>query len=317
MKPGAESEPANSQSGESGGELSGQKKGTKPETQTQPGERGTEQSKKPSERPESDSNKPGEDQPQANDGSGSQKPQLPTSMPSKEAIRRMAEQFRKLADAPKDAAAQRRQAREMRKQAEELLKSATPEQREQINRWAQEMAKEMGKDGRMPTGRPPTGDDFGNSAGPGRRSSDRGSPDSNGAHSDNDHARSPEDQSPARTDTVDARPPTPAERAERSRERVIAEWYADRKAEEPGTGVVRGSGAVDAESAAQAAAREGERAVESQAVPSRFDKLLLKYFQRLPERAKPNGPSASPAPKKPEAAAQDAGTGGASGPDKR
>jgi hypothetical protein len=247
---------------------------------------------------------------------GAAKPQLPTAPPSKEAIHRFAEQLQKLADAPQDAAAQRRQAQEMRRQAQELLKSATPEQRKNAERWGQELAREMDKQGQaghgaldndQPAGQSPEDAKRKPVAEPGSIATEHGSPDSGGGEPKHPRAGTPP-ASPLRTETVDARagPPSAAQRSERSHDRVIAEWYADRKAEPRSEAASTETLSETGESSAQAAAREGERAVESQAVPMRFDKLLRKYFQRLPERAGSPAP-VPPSPPKQAVPARDAG----------
>ncbi len=262
-------------------------------------------------RPEGDQGAPASDkqhegEPQPSPSPTNDQPQLPTTPPSKEAIRRLAEHFKKLADAPKDAAAQRQQAQDMRKKAEELLKSATPEQREQLKRWGQELAKEMQKQGAPQDTQQTSGEGSHQPSSPISHSSDHGTPDGGGKGIDPARPRTPGDPA-TRTETVDARPPTSAERAEKRRERVIAEWYADRKPDAPASASSADPISSEGESAAQAAARDGERAVETQAVPGRFDKLLLKYFQRLPERAKSAAPAPSTSATKQALPAQDAG----------
>ena len=71
--------------------------------------------------------------------------------------------------------------------------------------------------------------------------------------------------------------------------------------------------AEGADESIREAARGGERAVEEQSIPARFDKLLLKYFQRLPDRAKSGAPAAGAAAPaaKPIQPAQDAPLPGA------
>ncbi len=198
---------------------------------------------------------------------------LPSKIPepTPDGVRALANHIRKYASAPQDAANHRRQAEQMRKQAEEILKSASPEQRQQLERWHQQLARELSKD--APTDRP---------LGAGMQRQDHTPQSGNnpeGAAGANPSR--PDAPTTSRTDTVDARRPTPRPTQP---ERTIAEWYTDRPIDPAATGAPALPPA--AESAVHQAARAGERAVESQQVPARFDKLLLRYFQRLPDRAK-------------------------------
>jgi hypothetical protein len=220
-------------------------------------------------------------------GAGQQPPgELPKDIPepSREGIKRLADQIDRLANASKDAAANRQQAQRFRQQADEMLKNASPQQREQIDRWQNAVADEMQK--RHP--------------GDGGENQDQRSRRGPGDGVGQPVAR--DNNTPAATgkETVDARSRPTAD--SKPRERVIAEWYADKKADRS---VGEGSPALSSEGQdlAREAAREGERAVESQIVPSRFDRLLQKYFQRLPQRA---GAPAAPSEARPVEPAKDA-----------
>ncbi|HMN40873.1 MAG TPA: hypothetical protein PKE29_08505 [Phycisphaerales bacterium] len=238
---------------------------------------------------------PGEPRPDAREqhrpGEGGNRPDasaprgLPESLPepSREDITRLADELQKLADAPKNAAARRQEAQRYRRQAEDLLRSASPEQRETLERWGRDLAEEMrnrGQDARDNL------KDAGH--GPGGRAGDP-------------LGRSTDGPAADRTDVVDARSrPSPNAKP---RERVIAEWYSDRPADGASTDPLPAL-SPEGQSLAREAVREGERALDSQIVPSRFDRLLQRYFQRLPQRA--GAPSGGETEAKPAEPAADA-----------
>jgi hypothetical protein len=245
--------------------------------------------------------------PQPNDETTKPDPSAPNKLPgkipapSREDIKRLADELQNLADSPKDAAARRQEAQQYRKQAEELLKNASPEQREQIKRWGQDLADEMKKRGHGESESSPS--THPNGRGPGNKAGDS-------------IARTPEQPRVGRTNIVDARS-RPSPDAGKPRERVIAEWYADRPVDpaDRSTSTTAPTGiSSEGQNLAREAAREGERALESQIIPGRFDKLLQRYFQRLPQRAgaKPDG--GTPAGSKPVEPAKDAPTSGAASP---
>ncbi len=243
----------------------------------------------------------------------SDKPDQPGQ--SGDRLRQLADRLDQLSKQPQSAGEARKQADDFRKQAQEMLKNATPEQREQMKRWAQNAAKnrppqqgnkpsDPESDQSSPTGDIPgiqpqssskSQDTQGNTFGPG----------ASGKHRDATPAAT------SRTTPVDARPPTPTERREKSRERVIAEWYADKKPDrgEPASAPLT----ADAERTVRDAVKDGEHALETEAVPSRYDKLLRRYFQRLGDRAKSPqdsaaAPATAPRPSQPAVPAQDAGS---------
>ncbi len=245
----AKGEASESKSGESKPE------GASPDSGSKPGAPETDQTQSP--QPMDGSSKSDQATPQSTPGS------LPE--PGREDIKRLADELQRLADAPKEAAARRQEAQRYRQQAEEVLKSASPEQREQLNRWGRDLADEMKKRGRR------SGDHLETPGhGPGDRPAEP-------------FARTADQPAASRTDTVDART-RPSSDTGKHRERVIAEWYSDRPVDRSSTD---GQPALSSEgqSLAREAAREGERALEAEIVPSRFDRLLQRYFQRLPQRA--------------------------------
>jgi hypothetical protein len=237
-------------------------------------------------------------------------------------------ELERLAKSPIAAAAKRQQSEALRKRAEELIGQMSPQQREELKRWAQEAVKrnpELARGAQGGEGNPgPTpgagerpgdpssagaGDgpqDAGGAASPARADASGHGPGPGagprGAGSPTGHVE--RETGGVRTEAVDARPPTPAERSARGNERVIAEWYG------PGA---KGSGGLtpEARRSVQEAVRGGERAIDDRAVAPRFDRLIERYFRRLPQRAQDGGASApadgaSAAPAKPAEPARDA-----------
>lgn len=217
---------------------------------------------------------------------------LPESLPepTPEAVDQLAKELKRLSDAPKEAAQRQQDAEQLRRRAEDLVRNTSPQQRQQLERWAQELAQ------RHPDLAKPNSPD---------QNTARGSGSESGANSatrsiPDQTKRSPavirDDaaQSPTRTQLIDARSkPSPGERVDQPR--VVAEWFGEGRRDAPA--------ASEVAAAVKTAVRSGERAIEEQAVPSRFDGLLRRYFSRLNERAQPQssspaapaGPQAEPA----------------------
>ena len=226
-------------------------------------------------------------------------------------LRKLADQLSHLAKQPQDAAAARKEAQNLNRQAQELLRNATPEQREQLKKWGQQMAKDTAANRDPSPGSGQKPDETPPSTGPGtdekNSGTSEGGPHGPGAHN---AGRDPRTKPPTRTVPIDARapaPPTPAERAGKIPDRVIAEWYANKKPDraDPGSGPLT----PEAEQSIREATAGGERAVDNESVPTRYDSLLRKYFQRLGERAKASpAPAADAPPARPTQPAQDAPT---------
>ncbi len=70
----------------------------------------------------------------------------------------------------------------------------------------------------------------------------------------------------------------------------MAEWFGEGQRGAPST--------PDMTAAVQTAVKSGERAIDEQVVPSRFDPLLRRYFSRLQERVK-SGSSGAQSPTQP------------------
>jgi hypothetical protein len=331
---GQKTKPEDGKPGGDGRESSGIQPGTMPTEGASPrGDDASQEPKSPKSGADGASTKQGEQKPRAGDQKSAQgdksdsskdqpsgtQPEpgdknVPPQQPG-EGLKQLADRLEQLSRQPQNSQQTRKQADELRKQAQEMLKNATPEQREQAKRWAQEMAKKQRprdypRPGDGSDAQPPTKDDFPGSGGDdplARATGKNGGP---FGKRTSDASRDAQTQPKGRTDTVDARPPTSAQRREKSQERVIAEWYADKKPErgERDTRLLT----PDAERTVREAVRDGEHALDTEAVPSRYDTLLRKYFQRLGERAKSGNdtggaakPTASTRPAEP---AQDAPT---------
>ncbi len=222
------------------------------------------------------------------------------------AVERLSEQLEKMSKRPGDAADHEKNADRLREQARRLYESASPEQRERMERWMQQAA----------TGQPPGGNNNRpDSANPGRalaqtQQSDQGdrgqrggSPGSGstrgGGEPVHDFAAAAGDQ-PVRTTPVDAR--SAEDLAHSGHEQVVAEWL--------GSGDDRRTPAEKAAVVArlQQAARSAEEAIGDRVVPSRYDRILREYFRRLPAKVAPGATPAQPAPA--PAPAPDGGQGG-------
>jgi hypothetical protein len=204
------------------------------------------------------------------------------------------------------------QARDLRERAKRLLDRMTPEQRRDLEQWARNQpqpdAKAQSPDALSPDSLSPNSDLAQRSNSSGKSSTDHaanaplahpgGSPRAAPSQSLNraqDHDQSSESY---RTKLLDARPPTPEERAARSRDSVMAEWLS------PGDSRT-GTQSQSPDDVLQKAQRGAERAIEERTVPSRFDRLLNAYFRRLPEAVK-QSPTASAEPAAPAPPAPDA-----------
>lgn len=181
---------------------------------------------------------------------------------------------------PGQTAQERQQlARDLRRSAEEIMENATPEQRQ---RW-QQMAKEMAKQGagdiarksdRQSSERGSRNSTVGSGAGLGPRH-ESNSPFSTGGHT-------------WRSEVVDARP-SEQRATVQDDEKVVAEWMGD------GVRTTGSTGTAEAVSRVRAAAGSAEKAIEQGTVSSRYERLLRRYFDRLPQRVQERG-SATPAP---------------------
>lgn len=163
----------------------------------------------------------------------------------------------------------------------------TPEQRKQLEQWAKSQPN--------PPQEPPEPGGRGGDAGRSRETPDprQASGSTGGPEAGSGAASTPgtprEPSPPTRTKLLDARPPTPEQRRADARESVMAEWLSqgDKRS---------GDRAQSADDIIRQAQRGAERAIEDRTVPSRYDRLLNRYFRRLPEAVKPSAPAPADAP---------------------
>ncbi|MBY0263760.1 MAG: hypothetical protein K2Q20_15550, partial [Phycisphaerales bacterium] len=166
----------------------------------------------------------------------------------------------------------------------------TPEQRRDLENWARRQPRGPGE---TPQGTPdPRAGEAGEPSGRAMgRPGDGPDPESGRNVAGDQPGRAPgaAEPSPAftRTDPVDARArPVPGSTP---RERVAAEWLGEGSKDGP-------AGTGESQEVFRAAQRSAERAIDDRAVPARFDRLLERYFRRLPERAAGTPPAPAPAP---------------------
>lgn len=272
-----------------------------PEQQTGPG-------KQSDQRPQPDA-RPGGEQPKSGEQpSEHQRPDQMTPAQQR-AIERLGKQLEKMSKQPGNAAEHEKNAERLREQARRLYEGASPEQRERMDRWMQQAAREHPPQNgheRSDAMHPPR-DVAGRQQGaPGGRDDRAGEPNDGstlgGGEPTRDTSARTEDR-PLRTTPVDAR--SPGDRAGSGNEQVVAEWL--------GSGDERRAPTDQAavQSRLREAARSAEQAIGDRTVPSRYDRILREYFRRLPEKVAPTG--ASPASSAPAPAAEPAHDGGSSG----
>ena len=221
-------------------------------------------------------------QPQA--PTGTQRPEkAPNQQPSGDAVEELAERLEELAKNQQSAAGDREQARDLRERAEKMLERMSPEQRERMRQWAQDAQQHQ----------PPAGDSARRS-----QSDAQSRPDRSGAGrapARSQTADIPRTPQPSRTELIDARKSSNG--APPAQDQTIAQWL--------GSGGGASGDHADAtaqDAVAQEAVRSAERAIDDRTVPRRFDRLLERYFRRLPDAASssrqtpPAAPAAEPAP---------------------
>lgn len=242
--------------------------------------------------------------------------QPPIPKPSPDAVKRLAEEVDRIARAPQDAGKKQRDADALRKKAQEMLERSSPEQRERLKQWGEAVAREREKreasnpgDAAQRQQEGPSADQPHAAQGAGERPKRSGSMPQGSAPQDS--ATSPggdgagtqpgtsNDRSEAktlpqgRTEVVDARRPN-SQPAPGAPESVAAEWLGQGSRTPAGDAVL-------ARTLAQAA-KSAERAIDDQTVPRRFDRVIERYFRRLPAAVKSNAESEAP----PAAPAKDA-----------
>jgi hypothetical protein len=168
----------------------------------------------------------------------------------------MIRELQKLAESGANSQDSQRQTQQMRQMARKMLEDATPQQRQEIERLAQQIAR-SGKGG----------------GGPGNQRSPLAQ-------------QSPTAPREGPTAPVDARR-GPANPGDRPPERIISEWYSDKPVDRS-----TGTAAPSPAQAMQSAAAGAERAIEQQTVPPRYSDLVRRVFRRYTEEAggtKPGG----------------------------
>lgn len=215
------------------------------------------------------------------------------------ALKKVIEKLRDMESSKEDAARDRRSAQEMRERAKRMLENASPEQRRKLEQWAKELAKEQRDSGDQqgpPQARGQGEQDQRRGGGEGHPERTDGSVAQNepgvptegsGTAAGNEArragARDGTEPAPGtfRTDTVDARP---REGGTPNDGRIAGEVTGNSK---PGAPMLSQAEAVDAARRARDAA---QRAIDDRTIPGRYDRLLRRYFKRLPEKLDEKAP---------------------------
>ncbi|MBX3357134.1 MAG: hypothetical protein KF745_01770 [Phycisphaeraceae bacterium] len=192
-----------------------------------------------------------------------------------EGVSRLTKQLKDLENSSRGAERDGKSAQELADKAREMWDRADPETRERMKDWAQQMSREQGnKKGFAPGDNAPV-----DQAGGGGFT---------GTPSDRPRGAEPSPPLPARTTVVDGRSTPPQGDVDPSRERVVAEWLGDGKS---GERVSR----QEVEARISEAAQSAERAIgDDRTVHSRYDKLIRRYFRRLPDNIVPAGEPPAP-----------------------
>jgi len=199
---------------------------------------------------------------------------LPDKLPSADELRKLSEELDDLAKQPGRAEDLKKQANEMRERARKLLDQATPQQREELRKLAEQWAKQPhGSSGHQPA----PGDSP--EAGRGRASPNQGTPTDKPFREermDLSKANRP-DQQRVLADLA-PQPPKPGEK--------------EPARATPSSGSTPEAAKVEVQRAADA----GERAVEGQAIPARHSDLVRRVFRRMTERAQAKPPETPGSP---------------------
>lgn len=240
-----------------------------PDGQRPSGERPTPETER-SATPRPDQNQPGDEQQDAPDGSLPEPGNLPE--PTPEAIERLAEHLKDMARNSDRRQQSAEAARRAREQAEQIAKGLSEDQRKRLEQWAEALARQRPDVMDELAGKSPGGPS--DQQDPPRR--DGGAPGTQDARQDTGPAPTPP-PGPRRTEIVDARPRESAPRGS-ERDQVVAEWLSP-----PREGDAAPSTVTPRERLLEAA-RSAQKAVDDRAIPSRYDRLVQRYFRRLPER---------------------------------
>jgi hypothetical protein len=199
------------------------------------------------------------------------------------AMKKVLDSIRKMERDQQGAAEDRRMSQEMRERAKRMLENATPEQKRKLEQWAKEFAKEKPRGGEKGAGESAEAGD--GSEGERLGTGEQGRPDGEGRGGNQpgtapgNARRSPDGPAPEgfRTDVVDARP-REGEQQSPTGGRVAGETSGDGK---PGAPMLSKQEAAEA---VRRATENVERAIDDRTIPGRYDRLLRRYFKRLPEK---------------------------------
>jgi len=238
-------------------------------------------------------------------------PDLPDLPKDQRSLERLAKQIREMADQRRRSGEDRKDAEALREMAQRWWDKASPDQRQQAERLARELARRRGSS--------PDGGDNGpgsearphfDSAGDRRpegtpsplaaRGARSNNPGPEGAGSDQSDSPGRAPGAPAqRTHVVDARSKGDDAGGPAARDRVMAQWLTNR----PAAGESAPGDAAEARGILREAARAAQQAVDDRTLPRRYDRLLKRYFQHAPEEL---GLAPRPAPPPAEAPASPA-----------
>lgn len=254
------------------------------------------------------------EEPSPGEGGGDR--QMPDEIPapSKQMLEQLAKQLDRMTSDGAQQKSDRAAGERAREQAQKLAENLSPQQQERLRQWAEGLAKERPDlaerlaNQRGEEQGPPQDLAQGPAGGPrGEEQPMGGGGDADGRRTQGggpDGGLAPDDTAPptgqvygpARTEVVDARG-TGAKRPGMSgqRDQVVGEWLAP-----PTPGSARATGPT-AEDRMRQAAKSAQQAVDDRAIPSRYDRLVQRYFRRLPEKV---AQRAAPTP--PPVQAQDA-----------
>jgi hypothetical protein len=259
---------------EPGAQMEKRDQGTREEGQEASGERG--------EQPE-----PGVE-PEEEPGDGKLPDEIPA--PTKETLEQLAKHLERMTADDGKQRSDRETGERAREQAQKLAEKLSPAQQERLKQWAEGLARE----------RPDLAERFANEGEP-RPRGDRGEGEAEGdmpreqpsAGAERGVGDGPEGTRqereatgterafpPSRTEIVDARDAgTGRPGTKGQRDQVVAEWLAP-----PTPGSATGAGPAAAAERMRRAARSAQQAVDERAIPSRYDRLVQRYFRRLPEK---------------------------------
>lgn len=266
---------------------------------------------------------------------GTDKPGELPPLPSAETLKALRDRLGSMKDLAEKVGRNERLAKGLEEKAREMFEKASPQQREELRKMADELTKGLKPDGRggerddarnqqsggdkgrgdqkrldggdMPGAEVPDasqrnsarpgiedqrGGDGGRVGGGGGGTPPRGVAEPGSGGGQHNSRREATKAEAERTEMVDARGKGEGNAKTAGRDRVVAEWLG----EPGGNGQAGGGGASpQAMKMLREAAASGQKAIEERTVPPRFDGVLRKYFQRLPEAVGGGAPGSTPA----------------------